>query len=376
MDIQSRIVLGSEGVRFYAERGAKLHRFDGSENDSHYGFRLRSIDVPWLRRLLLSGFVEKAEFPVNDISLVKGDLNDLTRLVVYAMLYGHFRSSINSRVINTDVIQRWNRQHPHQALDARNASSSLELRQALLAHPDALQEIKRSIAMPVLRTLSADGRLNAEDRTRLNRFAIDLINNLDPLVFFVLLGSQPAERRSIESDIQKALMSCTERSTLADYLSLMTIEIMGAAERTTLIDLVGSGVPVQNLRSLLEDSSKRRDLLSKLPNGLSAALVWSIQKRWSMGRYRYRLRLSLHDGSSSFEDSKRLLEERGRLSVKDRSLKEFYEHGSGPYGDDGLGWYYLSFLGEECQKMGVSFEASVRESEKHGTAAVDLVIIL
>ena len=90
---------------------------------------------------------------------------------------------------------------------------------------------------------------------------------------------------------------------------------------------------------------------------------------------RYRLRVSLHDGSSSFEDSKRLFEERGRLSLGDRSLKEFYDHGSGPYGDDGMGWYYLSFLAEACEKMGINFEASVRERPGSGTAAVNLVFV-
>jgi len=67
---------------------------------------------------------------------------------------------------------------------------------------------------------------------------------------------------------------------------------------------------------------------------------------------------------TTFEDTKRLFEERGRLSVGDRSLQEFYEQGTGPYGDDGLGWYYLSFIGEACQDMGVTFAATVRDNRE------------
>jgi hypothetical protein len=150
---------------------------------------------------------------------------------------------------------------------------------------------------------------------------------------------------------------------------------MGAAERTTLIEMLGPELGQKELRALLENPEKRRELLSQLPNGMAASMVWSLARRWTLGRWRYRLRLTLHDGSSSFEDTKRLFDERGRLPIGDRSLKEFYEQGTGPYGDDGLGWYYLSFLADACRNIGVQFDASVREKSDKGTAAVHLIFV-
>ncbi len=375
LDLRARVVLGDAGVRFFGARSTTLHRFDGPDGEGRYGFRLRTVDVPWLRRLLLSGFVDKAEFPVRDVGSVKDDIGDLARLVVFSMLYGRFRSSTTARAVDSDVIRRWNRTHPHQALDAQNAVSPAELRGALESRAEAIRELKREIALPALRTVTIDEKRSPDDKKRLARFAQDLLNNLDPLVFFVLLGSPPDARRAIEEDIGKELVSAMDKVDLADYLSLMVLELMSAAERSTLISLVGAGVPASELRAQLEDPAKRHELLSKLPNGLASAMVWSLARRWSLGRWRYRLRLGLYDGSSSYEDSKRLFEERGRLSVGDRSLKEFYEAGTGPYGDDGLGWYYLSFIGEACENMGVGFEASVRERSGSGTAAVNLVFV-
>jgi hypothetical protein len=375
LDLRARVVLAESGVRFFGTRSTTLHRFDGPDGEGRYGFRLRTVDVPWLRRLLLSGFVDKAEFPVRDVGSVKDDVGDLARLVVFSMLYGRFRSSTMARAVDSDVIRRWNRLHPHQALDAQNAVSPAELRGALESRADAIRELKREIAIPALRTVSIDEKRSAEDKKRLAHFAQDLLSNLDPLVFFVLLGSPPEARIAMEQDIGKELLSALDKVDLADYLSLMVLELMSAAERSTLIALVGSEVPQSELRAQLEDPRKRSELLSKLPNGLASAMVWSLARRWSLGRWRYRLRLGLYDGSSSYEDSKRLFEERGRLSVSDKSLKEFYENGTGPYGDDGLGWYYLSFLGEACENMGVGFEASVRERTGSGTAAVNLVFV-
>jgi hypothetical protein len=375
LDLRARVVLGETGVRFFGTRSTTLHRFEGPDGQARYGFRLRTVDVPWLRRLLLSGFVDKAEFPVRDVGSVKDDVADLARLVVFSMLYGRFRSSVTARAVDSDVIRRWNRTHPHLAMDAQNAVSPAELRGALESRAEAIQELKREIAVPVMRTISIDEKRSAEDKKRLARFAQDLLNNLDPLVYFVLLGSPAEARLAIEGDVGKELLSALDKVDLADYLALMVLELMSAAERSTLIDLVGSGVPPSELRAQLEDPAKRRELLARLPNGLASAMVWSIARRWSLGRWRYRLRLGLYDGSSSYEDSLRLFEERGRLSVSDKSLKEFYEAGTGPYGDDGLGWYYLSFLGEACENMGVGFEASVRERTGSGTAAVNLVFV-
>lgn len=375
LDLRARIVLDVAGAQFFQKRQARLQCFEGAEGEPRFGFRLRTIDVPWLKRLLHSGFVDKAEFPVREIAGVKTALNDLSRLVVYSMIYGRFKSAVIARAVDTEVIRRWNRMHPNKSLDAHNAVSPQELRQAMAARAEAIDGIKREILAPVQRSLAVGQKRSPEDQRKLAAFAWDLLGSLDPLVFFVLLGSDGEARKKIISDIAREVLSSIEKSDLADYLTLMVLELMSAAERTTLLGIIGPDIPPSEIRSQLENPVKRRELLAKLPNGLASAMVWSLARRWSLGRWRYRLRVSLHDGSSSFEDSKRLFEERGRLSLGDRSLKEFYDHGSGPYGDDGMGWYYLSFLAEACEKMGINFEASVRERPGSGTAAVNLVFV-
>lgn len=374
LDLRSKIVLTDNGAKFYTSRSLHLHSFDSPEGDRKYGFKLKALDMPWLKRLLLAGFVDKAEFPVKDLSSVKNEIGDLARLVVFSMHYGYFRSSTISRVVDSEVMHRWNRAHPHQAMDARNAQSPLELKNALKSRSAAVDALKKEVADPVLRSIAVDGRHNEDERKRLSYFVYELLNNLDSLVYFVLLCSNEKERIKIIADIQDLIRSCVDRVDIADYLALMVLELMGAAERSTLIEMIGSNMRPSEVRSTLEDPSKRSELLSRLPNGLASAMVWSLSRRWSLDRWRYRLRLSMHDGSSSFEDSLRLFEERGRLSVGDKSLLELYEHGSGPYGDDGLGWYYLSFIAEACDHMGVSFEASVRERAGRGTTSVNLYL--
>lgn len=375
LNLRGRIVLSATGTHFFIPRVQTLHRFDGAEGDARYGFRLKAIDVPWLRRLLHSHFIEKADFPVRSVSSVKDEITDLSRLVVFSLLYGRFNAATIARCIDTDVIRRWNRQHPHRALDAQNAVSPPELRSALESRKSAVEQLKREIIEPLIRRLLSDARRNPEDRERLAFFIKDLVGSLDPLVFFVLLAENADKRRMLVGDIISEIESCLDKTDLADYLVLMVLELMSAAERSTLIDMMGPGHSSEEIRSVLENPKTRGDMLEKLPNGLSASMAWSLSQRWSLGRRRYRLKLSLHDGTSSFEDGKRLFDERAKLSVRDRSLKEFYEHGTGPYGDDGLGWYYLSFLAEACENMGIRFEASVREKPNKGTAAVNLAFV-
>lgn len=373
LDLKARLVLSGDGARFFLPRVPTLHRFDSGDGEPRFGFRLRSVDVPWLKKLLLAGFVDKAEFPVRETAAVKNEITDLSRLVVFSMLYGRFSSSSLERAVDTDVIHKWNRQHPHRALDARNAAAGPELRSALAARQDLVERAKAEILDPVLADLSGDSRRTPEDAARLGLFAGDLLNNLDPTAYFALLGSSAEARSALSREIGRELRSCLDKSDLADYLVLMVLELLGAAERTTLIDLLGPGLAPDQIRLRLERPDERAALLSRLPNGLSASMVWSLGRRWTLGRWRYRLRLSLYDGSTSYEDTVRLFEERGRYSQVERKLQDFYEHGDGPYGDDGLGWYYLSFLAEACKAMGVNFEASVRQRKGGETAAVNLV---
>ncbi len=375
LDLRGRVVLSGDGARFFLPRVPTLHRFDSGDGEPRFGFRLRSVDVPWLKKLLLAGFVDKAEFPVRETAAVKNEITDLSRLVVFSMLYGRFGSAALERAVETDVIHKWNRQHPQRALDARNVSAGPELRSALMARRDLIEVLKAEIGDPVIRELAGDPRKSPEDASRLSLFARELLDFLDPTVYFALLGSSSDARRALSRDIGRELRSCLDKSDLADYLVLMVLELMGAAERTTLVELIGPGVPPDQIRQRLERPDERAALLARLPNGLSASMVWSLGRRWSLGRWRYRLRLGLYDGSTSYEDTVRLFEERGRIAQVDRSLQDFYEQGDGPYGDDGLGWYYLSFLGEACKSMGVNFEASVRQRKGGKTASVNLVFV-
>lgn len=377
LDLRSKIILTEEGSRFYSDRKLGLHEFNVEDGKSHFGFKVKSVDIPWLRRLLLANFVERAEFPVRDLGSVKNEMGDIARLVFFSLLYGDFRSAVYVRTLDSEVIRRWNRHHPHDALDARKPLFPGELRNTLSSRGDAIKALKKEIFLPIYRTISVDARKTPEDRLRLYHFVNDLLNYLDPLTYFVLLGSPMDDRRILEKFISEKIYSAVERVDLADYLALMALELMGAAERSTLIELLGNDVRPSEIRIRLENFETRRTLLSSLPTGLSSAMVWNLSRRWSpLGRWRYRLRLSLYDGSDDFEDTKRLFEERGRLSVEDRSLQEFYEQGTGPYGDDGLGWYYLSFIGEACQELGVAFAATVREQPGKGTSAVHLTLQL
>jgi hypothetical protein len=376
IDLKSKIVLSKEGAAFFKNRATGLHTFTTPDGDTRYGFKLRMVDVPWLKRLLLTGFVEKAEFPVPDLSSVKNEIGDLARLVIFSMLYGYFNSTIIDRAVRTEVIAKWNRSHPHQALDAQNAVSPVELKNALKSRSDAIEAIKKEISEPIIRSLLIDTRKTDEERKRLVYFIRELLDTVDPLIYFVLLCSTPLERQKIEQDVIKVIHTVLDRVDLADYLSLMVLELMSAAERSTLIELLGPETKPSEVRTILENPDKRRELIFKLPNGLASIMVWSLSKRWAMGRWRYRLKLSLYDGSSSFEDTKRMFDERGRLSLGEKSLQELYEQGTGPYGDDGLGWYYLSFIAEACEHMGVHFEAAVKERQGKGTAAVNLVLVI
>lgn len=376
IDLRSKIVLTQGGTTFFKNRATGLHAFETPDGDTRYGFKLKMVDVPWLKRLLLAGFVEKAEFPVTDLGAVKNEIGDLARLVIYSMLYGYFNSSIIDRAVKTEVISKWNRSHPHQALDAQNAVSPVELKNALKSRTEAVESIKNEIAEPLVRGLAVDQRRTDEERVRYGYFIRELLDTVDPLIYFVLLCSTPVERQRILQDITKTIHTVLDRVDLADYLSLMVLELMSAAERSTLIELLGPETKPSEVRSILENPDKRRELLTRLPHGLASVMVWSLSKRWAMGRWRYRLKLSLYDGSTSFEDTKRMFDERGRLSLGEKSLQELYEHGAGPYGDDGLGWYYLSFIAEACERMGVHFEAAVKERQGKGTAAVNLMLVI
>ncbi|MCL1817369.1 MAG: hypothetical protein FWG35_00470, partial [Spirochaetaceae bacterium] len=73
--VPARIVLNEAGEQFFRKHAMAMYRFEDS-GGARFGFTMKSLDLPWLKKMLLKGFVEKIEIQVFAIAKSNEVLSD------------------------------------------------------------------------------------------------------------------------------------------------------------------------------------------------------------------------------------------------------------------------------------------------------------
>lgn len=359
--VAARVVLTPEGESFYMNRSRGLHRFESVDGSSRYGFRLPALTMPWLKKLLSAGFVEKIEIQASDIVSIKDGLSDFMRLVAYHMARLDAGDSLVRRVYDSELIRRWNRSNPKRAIGPGVRLQEGIIRSALSRSPAAVAVVRRRLFELTEERIRCDDSVRPEDRSRRLLFGEELVSALDPIVLFVLAGSLGEERGKLMEDLSGILVNACARIEYADMLALMGVELAGAAERSALVRALRNTLKPEEIRQTLAGADARSALLERGDyRGITVAA--SLDRPKVREGSRLRFRFSFYDDGPGAEELRKLMEDVGERMAKRRGLKALstaLEDGSGIYGDDGLSCCYLGFLQECCDARNIHFESRI-----------------
>jgi hypothetical protein len=84
---------------------------------------------------------------------------DLTKLIVYGMLYRQNDTVLFSRMLSTDVIKRWNRANPGSIIDDKTRFSEQFVQGFLRDNEKAISDIRAEILGPVQSVIMKNSNL-------------------------------------------------------------------------------------------------------------------------------------------------------------------------------------------------------------------------
>jgi hypothetical protein len=104
--------------------------------------------------------------------------------------------------------------------------------------------------------------------------------------------------------------------------------------------------------------------------------VGSDSSRGVSSRERLQVKIFNKEAGAGFADLKKNVDDSKNQDVKQKSLMDFYKQGSEPeLGNTELGLYYLSYLFDECQKVGVHFESLVNQIRETNLTVITLDLL-
>ncbi len=360
IELPIKVILTEQGTTFFINNKKSIKKFKLADNVEEYGIYLDKFSPSSLQRMMLIDYISKIEISKSEFMSSRQEVMDLSKLIVYSMLYRQFDVLIFGKVLASDVIKRWNRLNPANIIDEKTKINEQFLQNALKEKEKDIEEIKRRILSPMYAEISANSNLLAEEKNIQLLLSEKFLNNLRPFSWFIITKFKESEGSDqLVNDIRKSLQSFVDKSKIAEYVSLMTMELATNSENSNLkreAKAIFKGAVDMN--AVLFDPDIRRQVLMSLERrGELVYISWRIGSKSTSIGTQGRIQMTVYNKESEYNKIKETFDEQKSNDLKKRNLMDFYRQLPEGEANTELGLYYLSYLSEECDKVGVKFES-------------------
>ncbi|MDR1931307.1 MAG: hypothetical protein LBQ57_00655 [Spirochaetales bacterium] len=363
--LPSRIILNERGVSFFMSHGHTLHRFETADGERHFGFRFERTGFAWLKKLLLKNYLKKIEIQVKDISACRVHVEDAVKMVFFSMFRHRINSSVIESVYDSPMLRAWNRANPKKSIGPGVKIAEESFRELLNSRmPGKMEDLKSELFHKIIETLPPSFIETREDPRDLHNFVRELIADLNALILFVLAGSRGEDRARLIQNICKVIIEFIHRFDILNLASFLAIELVSAAERSSLVRMLEIS---DDIKSILESPDRRKSIMSQ-KRFRGATVVLAVPPDIPPENRRLRFRLSVYNDGADAQAERKLMEdftERSYTFKDGRHLEEFFKRSGrepGVYEDNGMCFYYLTILQEQCRKNNILLDATVKSS--------------
>ena len=218
--------------------------------------------------------------------------------------------------------------------------------------------------------------LTQEETELLHYKAENFLQQLNPVLWALLARERgtPNFGKTVQS-FEEVVWSYLAKTNIADYLSLLVLELATLSEKSLMQKAVDSylqgKVDIEHFMKNREDRLKVLETMEA--HNEKATISWRIQGRHGTVTETNPFQIMFYNRSVKADGVRREIENKKHLETRGKDLSEFYEHLSQDE-EDQLGLYYLTYLQEECHRLGTLFDSYVNRFEQHDLSFITLAV--
>ena len=375
LELPLKLVLTEEGSTVFIRQNKKLTKLKLADNVEEYGLALDKFVPPSLQRMLLIDYISKIEISRVEFVSRRQEVMDLSKLIVYGLLYRQFNSDIFSLVLASEMIKRWNRANPQSIIDEKTRFNEGFLQNFLKERERTVLEVREELLAPLRVVITQNSNLLPDEKNVQLFLSEKFLYNLRPVVWFILVKFRSLEGYdSLLKDIRSWLSKYMEKARIAEYVALMIIELAVHAENTNLKREAAHLYrgPMDANSVLFEPKIRQRVIEELEKKGEAVYLSWKIGGTSSSIGTQGKLQITLYNRDEEYREIKDNIDSKKQADLKKKSLFDFYKELPQGGGDMDLGLYYLSYLNEACEKVGIKFESLVSQIKESDTTVISL----
>lgn len=374
INLTPHVLLTNTGVGFFVEKGYSIKKIQTADGSEQYGVRLAKVQPTSLQHMIRIGYLSRLELNRPEFSSVRPDLMDLSKLVIFGLMYRQFDRVLFDMLIESPLIKDWNRNNPLNIIDNKTRINDSYLNDVLSRNADQFKSMRKAITAPLLDKIASDKSLQADEKNAMIFLADRYLDYSRPFVWFILTQFSDSENhKDLIKQTRLHLDLYIRRSKIADYLTLLLMELAGSAETLNLIAFAERTQGRRaDIRALQFDSVKRESMMKAMKKAdTNLTLAWRVGDlhSYSIGTEN-KFELIIYNRDSAYAEIREKMEE-NLSSRKGVSLESFYK--SMTAGNSEMGLLYLGYLQEECTKVGMRFTSRV-STEKDGIPSIILTV--
>ena len=373
LNLPLKVILTQEGASHFINRKKKLLRFRLADNAEEFGVSLSTFAPLSLQSMILVDYVSKIEISMPEFVSSRQEIMDLSKLVVYSVLYKQFDREVLTALLATECVRRHNRANPSQLLDEKTHISDSILRSRMENSEKVISEARTEILKPIYESILKDENLTPEEKNVFLLMTEKFLNRLSLFNWYIIVKFFKKEGFSeILSGIRQIIQQYMEKSKIAEYISLMVMELALNCENANMRkEAKNMYRGVEDSDAVLYEPEIRKKIIQELENKHELVFIsWKLGGgSMSIGK-QGRLQITLYNKDDEFQEFKENIQEKKSANLAKKSLIDFYREIPEGQGGKDLGLYYLSYLDEACKKVNVKFESLVNQF-----ASSDLTVI-
>ena len=164
LDLPLKVILTEEGASHFISNKKKLMRFRLADNQEGYGVSMEHFSPMSIQNMILVDYISKIEISMPEFVSHRQEIMDLSKVIVYSILYKQFDREIFSSLIQCDCVRRHNRTNPGSIIDERTKIPDKQLRSNLSFKDNIIQQARQTILEPIWKAIMADKDYSPEEK--------------------------------------------------------------------------------------------------------------------------------------------------------------------------------------------------------------------
>ena len=371
LELPIKLILTQEGSTFFIKQNKKLLRFSLAGNVEEYGISMETFTPDSVQRLVLANYISKVEIARPELASSRQEVMDLSKLLVYSLLYKQYDAFIFKEMLNSDAIKKWNRLNPLNIIDEKTNINEQFLEKVLRKNEHLIYDTKQEVLAPFYAFITKTTTLDPEEKNLQLFLSEKFLNNLRPFIWFIITKFKDAPHfDSLIRTIRSSLIEYMDKTKIAEYISLMLMELILSAGNINMRTEAKLQFPnLKDPQEALVDPKIRQHLVNELQRkGDMVFVSWklgggSVTSIGTQGK----LQIEVYNKRKCDDAMKINFNDKKQADITRNSLSDFYR--ALPEGSDptSLGLYYISYLNDACEKVNIRFESSVNRYDADST---------